>query len=232
MKKLTCSALACGLVVLINSVSAQRPAETRPTGGPPGGATGLFGIFDSNDDKELTEDEVPGPVWDRLSAADEDKDGSVTVDEVVAFRSGRPQQNTKPQDDNRDGTVKTLERPQGPPWAMARQMFQRFDDDRDGALVEDEVPGPAWKYLSQADADKDGAVTQNEVIGLVGSRLFRRFDDNGDGSLSAEELPRLMWDRLVAADADDNKGVSLDEFVDAILSAPRGRKPVAGPSDK
>ncbi|MFT4559556.1 MAG: Ca2+-binding EF-hand superfamily protein [Planctomycetaceae bacterium] len=228
------AAVAVTLGILASSVSAQRPQregaqQGRPLGGPPGGATGLFGIFDSDDDGTLAESEVPGPVWDRLSAADANEDGSVTQDEVTAFQSAR---GNGAGDKQAKADGRPAGRPQGPPWAPARAMFQRFDEDRDGALVEDEVPGLAWLYLSRADVDKDGSVTQEEVIVLVGSRMFDRFDDNQDNVLTENEVPGLMWDRFGAADADEDGGVSLDEFVDAVLSAPRGGMPESNPGEK
>lgn len=228
------AAVAVTLGILASSVSAQRPQQEgaqrgQPLGGPPGGATGLFGIFDSDDDGTLAESEVPGPVWDRLSAADANEDGSVTLDEVSAFRSAR---GNDAGDKQAKADGRPVDRPQGPPWAPARAMFQRFDEDRDGALVEDEVPALAWLYLSRADADKNGAVTQKEIIVLVGSRMFDRFDDNQDNMLTENEVPGLMWDRFREADADEDGGVSLDEFVDAVLSAPRGGKPESNPDEQ
>ena len=114
---------------------------------------------------------------------------------------------------------------QGPPWAMARFLFQRFDEDRNSALEKEEVPGPVWDRLSAADADKDGSVTQREVIELAGWRVFENFDANEDDKLSADEVPELMWKRLSKADADEDGLVSFAEFVDTVLSAPRGGRP-------
>lgn len=115
----------------------------------------------------------------------------------------------------------------GPPWMQARIMFQRFDADRDGTLTKDEVPGPAWDFLSAADADEDGKVTQAEVAYLAAARMVGNFDENEDGELTAEEVPGPMWDRLNAADADKSGGVSADEIVKTILAAPRRGGPPA-----
>lgn len=217
--------VAVAFGVLAGSVNAQPPG--RSGDGPAGGPGRLFDIFDADDDGALTEDEVPGPVWVRLSAADANEDGAVSQDEIASGRSARSENGGK---NNGRGDAEAGGRPQGPPWASARGMFQRFDDDRDGALTKDETPAPAWKYLSRADADEDGAVTQEEVIVLVVARVFIRFDENEDGFLTADELPEMLWDRLGAADADESDTVSLDEIVDAILSAPRGGRPKDDPA--
>ncbi len=70
----------------VNSASAQRPGD-----GPPGfvKARIMFALMDANGDKALSEDEVPGRAWEHLSAADGNKDGSVTqleIKELVATR--------------------------------------------------------------------------------------------------------------------------------------------------
>lgn len=67
----------------------------------------------------------------------------------------------------------------GPPWARGSSgsgprplmLFQIFDADEDGALTEDEVPGPIWTRLSAADLDEDGAVTRDEIIAHLGARF-------------------------------------------------------------
>ncbi len=113
-------------------------------------------------------------------------------------------------------------RPQGgPPWMKARIMFMLFDADRDGALVEEEVPGMAWEYLSAADADQDGKVTQGEVALLAATRVISNFDENEDGELTADETPAQLWDRFESADADGSGSVSAEEIVATILAAPR-----------
>lgn len=62
----------------------------------------LFQIFDADEDGALTEDEVPAPVWSRLSAADLDDDGAVTREEIMAYLqisggAGRPGSGSRPQ---------------------------------------------------------------------------------------------------------------------------------------
>lgn len=116
----------------------------------------------------------------------------------------------------------------GPPWMKARIMFMLFDTDRDGALVEEEVPGMAWEYLSAADADQDGTVTQGEVALLAATRVISNFDENEDGELTADETPAQLWDRFESADADGSGSVSAEEIVATILAAPRRGGPPSG----
>ena len=75
------------LAVALTALTAPAAlAQTRPGGDR---VEQLFARFDTNKDGKLVADEVPAPVWNRLSAADLDKDGAVTMDEVRKFRSGR-----------------------------------------------------------------------------------------------------------------------------------------------
>ncbi len=89
--------------------AADAPATARGQGGPPWARGGqrprpfmLFQIFDADEDGALTEDEVPAPVWSRLSAADLDDDGAVTREEIMAYLqisggAGRPGSGSRPQ---------------------------------------------------------------------------------------------------------------------------------------
>ena len=61
-------------------------AQTRPGGDR---VAQLFARFDTNKDGKLTKDEAPAPVWSRLSAADLNGDGAVTMEEVRKYRSGQ-----------------------------------------------------------------------------------------------------------------------------------------------
>ena len=51
----------------------------------------LFARADANENGVLTEDELPPSLWDRLSSADTDGDGSITLDELAAFKPERGQ---------------------------------------------------------------------------------------------------------------------------------------------
>lgn len=87
--------LWCGAVLA--AVIAMGVTESASAAGPGGGGPGrgrpsfdtLLSAFDSDENGELAEDEVPVPVWFRLSMADADDNGSVTRDEFDSFKPSR-----------------------------------------------------------------------------------------------------------------------------------------------
>ncbi|GDY07411.1 hypothetical protein LBMAG52_08970 [Planctomycetia bacterium] len=99
------AAVAAVALAASSASAADAPAGV---GGPPWARGGqgprpfmLFQIFDADEDGALTEDEVPAPVWSRLSAADLDGDGAVTREEIMAHLQksggGRPGRQSRPQ---------------------------------------------------------------------------------------------------------------------------------------
>ena len=73
----------------MESVSAVEPSGGETSrGGRPSFDT-LLSAFDADEDGELMENEVPGPVWYRLSKADADDNGSVSRSEFDSYRSGQ-----------------------------------------------------------------------------------------------------------------------------------------------
>lgn len=86
--------LWCGLVLamVIAMGATESVSAAGPGGGPGRGRPSfdtLLSAFDADDDGELAEDEVPAPVWYRLSMADANDNGSVTRDEFDSFKPGR-----------------------------------------------------------------------------------------------------------------------------------------------
>ena len=82
------------LAVVIAMGVTESASAARPGGGGPGRGgrpsfDKLLSAFDADEDGELAEDEVPVPVWRRLSMADADDNGSVTRDEFDSFKPGR-----------------------------------------------------------------------------------------------------------------------------------------------
>jgi len=71
------------IIATLGDVSAQGPRGGR--GGRPS-FDRLLDAFDANDDEVLAKDEVPSRVWERLSQADADGDGSVTREEFDSYR--------------------------------------------------------------------------------------------------------------------------------------------------
>jgi hypothetical protein len=79
LNKLTLALATAGIVVSL-PVLADRHELRGPHGGPPSFPV-LLEKFDADNDNVLSKDEVPVPVWNHLSAADLDKNGSVTETE-------------------------------------------------------------------------------------------------------------------------------------------------------
>jgi Ca2+-binding EF-hand superfamily protein len=75
-------------------------------GMPPGASGGpprperILRQFDKNKDSKLTKDEVPEELWQRLSQADADGDGAVTVDEFAKTLGARGAQPASEKDEN------------------------------------------------------------------------------------------------------------------------------------
>jgi len=68
--------------------TAAGPGGEVGRGGAPSFDT-LLDAFDGDDNSELMEEEVPVPVWRRLSNADADGNGSATREEFEAARKSR-----------------------------------------------------------------------------------------------------------------------------------------------
>ncbi len=123
----------------------------KPPGGPHGPRHGGIGDgkvldrFDQYGDDALTEDELTPELWERLAAADTDGDGSITLDELTAFKpEGGP----------------LGPRPGG---TCAGDLFDRLDQDDDGLLSEFELPEELWAHIAPADSDGDGSVSSEEL---------------------------------------------------------------------
>ena len=159
----------------------------------------VFARSDVSQDGVLTEEELPAEVWERLSAADADGSGGITLDELSAYRpEGGPHG----------------ERHGGPGDA---DVFERFDENGDGLLTEDELPEQAWLRLASVDSDGDGAVSVDELAAIqptpsARDDFFARLDADGDGSLTQAEVPACLWERLASADTDGDGLVSSEEL--------------------
>lgn len=79
------------IAALVFAVGADTSSAQRPGGGrgEKPSFDRLLEAFDEDASESLSEDEVPGRVWARLSQADADGDGEVTREEFDAFKPGR-----------------------------------------------------------------------------------------------------------------------------------------------
>lgn len=195
MKRLTI--LATGVAVAL-SVTAfgQRPAwgdKDRPAPPPRCGERmspeDRFAADDVNGDGVLDDVEFRGPAraFDRIDA---DGDRYLTPEELQA--AGPPPRGPRPPCDG---------------------MIEHLDADGDGAISEDEFPGPA-EHFDRIDTDSDGYLTLEELQAAGpppqrGRRGGPRDATEGPPSHEGRPPRGALIERL---DADSDSAVSADEF--------------------
>ncbi len=127
-------ALLCGLSLAIASPTGTTFAQgdDHLGGGPPPfvRAKIAFIIFDANRDGALAESEVPSFVWDHLSPADANEDGSVTREELKTMAASKLFDKF---DENEDGSLTEDEVPAPVWWRLSRA-----DADEDGSITQEE----------------------------------------------------------------------------------------------
>ncbi|MEO2014770.1 MAG: hypothetical protein ABGZ53_10405, partial [Fuerstiella sp.] len=186
--------------VTMEEIRAARMEDERRVQKPKPGAA--FNHLDTSDDGRLTPDEVTPIAWMKLSRADANEDGAVTLQELRAAREEHEHRVRRPQ---------------------PAAVFARLDLNEDGQLTADEVSEEVWAKLSQADANEDGAVTLEELRAARQehehrvrrphpAEVFARLDLNEDGQLTADEVTEEVWAKLSRADANEDGAVTLQEL--------------------
>ncbi|MBD8893997.1 EF-hand domain-containing protein [Roseibium litorale] len=100
------------------------------------------------------------------------------------------------------------------------RMFEKFDQNSDGVITQDEVNAVIEARFKAGDKDGNGSVTLDEFSEAVLAeskpmqvRVFQRLDRDGDGTVTTEEFDR----------ATDRMFSRLDRDGDGVLApAPRG----------
>jgi len=98
----------------------------------------LIAHFDANKDGKLAVAELPEKMQEHIGAADADKDGFLTAEEIKAGREQQMQERGK-------------------------KHFARMDKNSDGFLSADEVGEKRWERIKVADADNDARVSAEEL---------------------------------------------------------------------
>lgn len=167
----------------------------------------MFAEMDLNNDGKITDDDLPpmmrgrnvlaggqggpglrhmghgmGGMLDRLREADANKDGVITVDEVVAAAGTRFAQ----MDRNKDGVLDAADRD-----AMRKEMtdyrvkrfIHAFGADKDGKITREQFAAKANERFAMMDLDGNGTISREEMPGHHGGGMMRHMREwmHGDG---------------------------------------------------
>lgn len=173
--------------------------------------------MDKNGDGNISRDEAPAAIWERLSKLDKDSNDIITKEEMAGAMKQRTQ-------------------------GSSGQMFARMDKNKDGKLTADEA-SKGWDRISKADQNGDNAVSKEEWAkamafmqnrnkgskpkgntGAGSASIFGKYDEDKDSKLSKEEVPEQLWARLLKADKNADGLVSKTEL-EGVYSKMRSSNP-------
>lgn len=122
----------------------------------------IFVELDSNQDGQITQEEIVIGAETRFTKADTDADGKLSKEEFTA-NMGR----------------------------HGERAFSRLDSDGDGFVTKEELDaalndGRTMQWLQKADANGDGAITREELEAMKSHRMKK---DGGSGSGSEGDDP-------------------------------------------
>ena len=109
-----------------------------------------FARMDSNGDGSITQTEVGERRWKRLSAADADRNGSITraeLDQAHANGTLRPMRGHK-------GGFKRMD---------PARLVEKFDQNKNGTLEVSELPEHKRERLAAADTNQDQVLSADEI---------------------------------------------------------------------
>jgi Ca2+-binding EF-hand superfamily protein len=164
--------------------------------------TGFINRHDSNDDRALSEDELPQGLRQGWRQLDRNKDGKLTADELR--HHSRSQRMARMPVvvthvwllDTHAGRI-GLEDLQ-----KAYDSLSQIDEDSDGKLTRKELEARqkeiAHKWIDQClenhDDNDDGRLTREEARGTGVAARFGKFDADDDGQVTKKELTTAFAD--------------------------------------
>lgn len=163
--------------------------------------------FDQNGDGVLQLSEVPEHKREKLSAADTNKDGALSKEELQAFHQAH--------EGECDGECEHGKRHGKGKGDGKRFDPAKFDANKDGKIQVSELPERAKKWLADADTNQDGVLSPEEMDAHrkdMGAKMFAKADSNGDGVLTQDEVGERRWSHMAVADANQDGKLTADEL--------------------
>ncbi|SFD47837.1 EF hand [Sulfitobacter brevis] len=196
-----------------------------------------FSEIDTNNDGQLTPDEMQAHAQARFAKVDTNGDGFLDAEEMKAAGEARAQ-------------MRSDKMAEAAP-ERAAMMLEQFDADKDGSLNSDELTAMAKEHMGKGrmgkghmgmghmgkdhegknhegkgdDANgRDGKGNKGDRHGKMMGKMMERMDADKDGKLSMDEMqarhdPAKMLERL---DTDKNGSLSAEEFAKAHEGGKRG----------
>lgn len=209
-------------------------------------ATEAVARFDANEDMQLSQDEVSDRLWNRISAADGDENGAVSVDELTAHldQVAAERAENSSEDGEQDGRQRSDQNDRnrnggngGERLSVEERIdsfFAENDTNEDGVITaEDDVSEELLARIVDADVDGDG-VSAADLLARHEARVQERFDtrfaaldENGDGGITADEVSERRWERISAADGEDGDGSVTADELQTYLDALRAEREAA-----
>ncbi|WP_169337232.1 EF-hand domain-containing protein [Psychromonas ossibalaenae] len=171
-----------------------------------------FAQLDSNDDGQLSRDDLQGRLLADFDKIDTDGSGMISQAEFEAFKSERKGKSGK---------------------HHKRQTFAQLDSNNDGQLSRDDVQGRLLANFDQIDTDGSGMISQAEFETFKSERkgkggkhhkrqTFAQLDSNNDGQLSKDDLQGRLLANFDQIDTDGSGMISQAEF-EAFKSECKGK---------
>ena len=124
----------------------------------------MFKRLDANGDGKLDQADRTAHEKARFDALDTDNNGALSFDEFAAARGKRDGKMAKrggPRGDG-DGPQMAMRGKRGGPGMGPREMLERADTNKDGAITLAEFQTAALAHFDAVDSNKDGTVSADE----------------------------------------------------------------------